>query len=245
MEDKFADIESEQKPFEKSESKNKNIVYIVLIVLAALIAAAGMWFYRQGEIDKIKQAQSGSASNKSQSSEENLVDLNQTINWPKVLLGPALLEDGSGEAGKTAGLSFGLPIAWTVKQCAGGGGLTAYVSPSDEAQASCNSEGSAPVVISVQSGDFSDGYDYSDTSIYRDQKTETVKVDGRDFTKASATIASPIEFQPPEGSKLVSYYAVIDGVTYSATYVYISGDSDDLTAEFVKIVEKTLTITTP
>lgn len=242
MEDKFADIESEQKPDEKS--KRKNTTYIFLIILAAVVAAAGMWFYRQAEIDKIKQAQNKSAD-KSESSEEVLVDINKTINWPKVFLGPALLEDDSGEAGKIAGLSFGLPIAWTVKQCGGGGGLTAYVSPIDETQATCNSEGSSPVVIAVQNGDFSDGYDYSDTSIYRDQKTETVQIGGKDFTKTSATIASPLEFQPPEGSKLVSYYAVIDGVTYSATYLYVSGDSDDLTADFVKLVEQTLVITTP
>jgi hypothetical protein len=229
-----------------AKSANKRTLIVIAVALLVLGASAAVWFWRQRDIDRLKAKQGSTTQTtpKDNTSGANLIDPADTDNWSQVLLGPALLDSESGSPA-TGGLAFRLPIGWTVKQCSGGGGLVAYVSPTSDTQAACNSEGSSPFVIAVQNGDYADAYDYSDDSIYSDRKSETVKVGGKDFTRSSATIAHPIEFQPPAGSRIVSYYNVTSGVTYSATYVYVKGDSRDLTFDFIEIVEKTLSIFNP
>lgn len=224
---------------DKPKSRLRDIIYAVVIILVAIGVGAGVWIYRQAEIDNLKSANTGSMSEE-KSDKSKLIDPDDTAKWSTIFVGPALNEEGAADS--LIGVSFRLPIGWTAKNC---GGLVAYVSPTQEKQATCNSEGSAPIVIAVQNGDMSSGYDYSDKAIYSDQKSQTVKINGKDFTKTTATIAHPMEFQPPAGSKLVSYFAVINGVTYSASYTYAKGDAIDLTTDFTQLAEQTLVVTTP
>lgn len=228
-------------PEPKPDSRRRKILLALLVVLLLAGTGAAVWFWRQTEIDELKASHTIPAADSTTTT--NLIDPTDPDNWSEVLMGPTTV--GSVEEGQLAGLSFRLPVAWTVLHCGNVSALAAYVSPTTDTQAQCNSDGGAPIVIVVQDGDIREGYDYSDTTIYNDQKTETVTVAGREFTRASATFSHPIEFMPAAGSTIVSYIAFLDGVSYAASYVHAPGDAADLTADFDKIVTITLAVTTP
>jgi hypothetical protein len=226
----------------KPKSRKRTVICAIFVVVLMAIASLATWFWRQTEIDDLKTAQSGIPAETSPDTSTS-IDPADTANWSEILLGPTTV--GGVEDGKLAGLSFRLPVGWTVLDCGNVSALAAHVSPTSSTQAHCNSEGTAPITIVVQSGDIREGYDYSDTTVYSDQKTETVTVHGHAFTRSSATFAHPIEFMPAAGSMIVSYIAVIDGVSYAASYVHQANDPTNLTADFDKIITVTLAVTTP
>lgn len=232
-------------PPKSSRMKLKQALTGLLVLLIVAGAAGGVWYWQQQKIDKLENAGRTTTTTAGDSGDSGLIDPTDTAHWNTVFLGPALIDDGSGAAGVLAGLSFRLPIGWTVKNCGGAGALVGYVSPTSDNQASCNSEGSSPIVVSVQAGDAKEAYTYEDTTAYTDREVKDVTIDGRAFQRISVTVAQPLEFGPAKGSKLVSYVALVDGVTYAATYVRNANEADkDLTTDFDKLVTETLKITT-
>lgn len=224
---------------DEKDSKSPNIATIILVLLILALAGALLWFVI---LDKEKAPVTNQvAKTNGDDGNSGLIDPTDIAHWSTVLLGPSNI---SHESTVIAGLSFKLPIGWTTKDCTGGGDPISYVSPTKDTQATCDSEGGPPITVVIQMGDASDAYTYTDNSVYSDIKSEKVTVGGKQFTLSSATIKNPMEFMPPAGTKLISYFFVKDDVTYSASYTYKTTDSGDLTAEFVKIVEKTLIITT-
>lgn len=226
-------------PVVKRDSKQRKLLLILVVVVLMASSGAAVWFWRQTEIDELKKIETPQVV---EGDATNLVNPADPDNWSVVLLGPTLIGD---DGTVTAGLSFGLPLTWTVKDCANGNTLVAYVSNDSTDQATCNSEGSSPIVMSAQTGDVREAYSYDDTAVYDDRQAMTVTIDGHQFERISAKIAQPMEFQPPAGSTITSYVAVIDGVTYAATYTREVDDTNDLTADFDKLVTTTLAITTP
>ena len=222
-------------------SKQTKILILVLLLIAV---AAGIWFWRQQSGKSANQGTDSSVDSVESAEEAGLIDPTDTGEWSQVLLGPALVNDGSDEVGASIGYRFRLPIGWTVKTCENTASMTAHVSPDADTQTTCNSEGFAPIVLNAQKGDLSEGFDYSDTTIYSEVQTESVTIDGKVFRRDTVTVENPLEFGPPAGTVIVSYFLVLDGVTYSASYVHRPTDSSDLTETFDQLFQ-TLVITTP
>jgi hypothetical protein len=223
--------------YKPRKGRSLGIILLILILLGA--TAAGVWFWRQRDIDSLKSQLGAATQTPVQSDNTPVPDISSVTNWNQITVGPMPLANE-----KLAGFSFRLPPAWTFVSCGNTETVVAYTAPNTQSQTSCGSEQASPVVISAQAGDGRKNYRYSDTASYEEFKSEEVVIGDEEFELNTAQVEKPTEFGPAAGSTITSYvlFDEVQSVTYAASYVKEKDAPQDLTADFKQMLEKTFTL---
>jgi len=205
--------------------KSKILLIIIGFIAVAALSGVGVFYWATQNAKKEKQNLEQQISDK----EKEIKELEEKA------------KDAESNGGKTdlktltnkkESYSAKYPKDWFVKNC---DDTFVGFAPTQKRLPPCNSEGDAPITVSVQEGvsvtDIS--YKSSDLTKY---KKETIKVDGVSATKVTGEIKETGEVGPEKGTKVIQVVLSKSGGSIIIAYWQHKTDTDETAVfeEFLK-----------
>lgn len=208
--------------------KNQNgftLVEAMLVVIALTLVSFAGW-YVWNENKEEKPAQTKQTTQKKESKKTVVAD--PTKDWTPY-------------SSTSGAFSLKYPTtwmtAWNQSDCSAD---LLLLGPTKESAGACASDGGAQVLVSAQSGDYSDSYTMS-AQYYTDITNKPVTIDSVSGARWSGTVKDTGEegLGPVPGTKEVRYVFSANDKTYVVTYAQ-SPTQTNVLSDFELIVTKTL-----